>query len=150
MNVDLFLSSPAYQQWKLTHSNASYQEDWYIQDLVQSSSFLNWIQLNPNGTVDQYLQAIRTYQQTPEYQIQELKSEIHYLNEQIEELNDELANFQEEISAKDDEILSLTSANNILWTTSIILFFCIIVMLVLRIKSKYKKLNSNKNPSRRI
>lgn len=132
MNIDLFLSSPQYQQWKLTHPNASYQEDWHIQDLVQSTSFQNWLQNNPKGTVDQYLQAIREYKQSPEYQILELKSQIYYLNEDIEELNNEVSELKEEIEYKDEEIQSLSSANTALIVTSSVLFAAIIVLIIIR------------------
>ncbi len=135
MNVDLFLSSPAYQQWKITHPNASYQEDWHIQDLVQSSAFKNWLSHNPKGTVDQYLQALHAYRQTPEYQLQELQSQIYYMNEEIEELNDEVSELKEEIEYKDEEIQSLSSTNTALIVTSSVLFAVIIVLILIRKRS---------------
>ena len=104
MNADLFISSPQYQQWCMAHLNASRKEDMLIQNLVQSSAFKNWLQQNPNGTVDQYLQALHAYRQTPEYQLQELNSQIYYLNEEIEELNDEVSELKEEIEYKDGKI----------------------------------------------
>jgi len=140
MNVDLFISSPQYQQWCMSHLNASQKEHLQIQQLVQSSAFKNWLQQNPNGTVDQYLQALYAYRQTPEYQLQELQSQVYYLNEEIEELNDEVSELKEEIEYKDGEIQSLSSANTALIVTSSVLFTAIIVLILFR-KRSFNKIN---------
>ena len=113
MNVDLFLSSPAYVQWCMMHPNASREETWQIESLVQSSAFKNWLSYNPKGTVDQYLQALHAYRQTPEYQLQELQSQIYYM---------------------DEEIQSLSSANTALIVTSSSLFAAVIVLVLFRKK----------------
>lgn len=140
MNVDVFLSSPAYQQWCIMHPNASREETWQIEQLVQSSAFKNWLSNNPKGTVDQYLQALYAYRQTPEYQLQELQSQVYYMNEEIEELNDEVHKLKEEIEYKDGEIQSLSSANTVLIVTSSVLFAAIIVLILFR-KKRFHKIN---------
>ena len=134
MNVDLFISSPQFQQWCMAHPNASREETWQIESLVQSSAFKNWLSYNPKGTVDQYLQALHAYRQTPEYQLQELQSQIYYMNEEIEELNDEVSELKEEIEYKDEEIQSLSSANTALIVTSSSLFVAVIVLVHFRKK----------------
>lgn len=134
MNVDLFISSPQFQQWCMAHLNASREETWQIERLVQSSAFKNWLSHNPNGTVDQYLQALHEYRQTPEYQFQELQSQIYYMNQEIEELNDEVSELKEEIEYKDEEIQSLSSANTALIVTSSSLFAAVIVLVLFRKK----------------
>lgn len=138
MNVDLFISSPQYQQWCMTHPNASREETWQIESLIQSSDFKNWLSHNPKGTVDQYLQALHAYRQTPEYQLQELQSQVYYMNEEIEELNDEVSELKEEIEYKEEEIRSLSSANTALIAISSILFAVIIVLILIR-KRRFKK-----------
>ena len=132
MNVDLFISSPQFQQWCMAHPNASREETWQIESLVQSSAFKNWLSYNPKGTVDQYLQALHAYHQTPEYQLQELQSQIFYMNEEIEELNDEVSELKEEIEYKDEEIHSLSSTNTTLIVISSILVAVIIVLILIR------------------
>ena len=124
----------------MAHLNASRKEDMLIQNLVQSSAFKNWLQQNPNGTVDQYLQALHAYRQTPEYQLQELNSQIYYLNEEIEELNDEVSELKEEIEYKDGKIQSLSSVNTALIVTSSVLFVAIIVLILVR-KRRFNKIN---------
>ena len=139
MNFDLFISSPQYNEWCMMHLDASREEDFQIQKLVQSSAFKNWLQQNPDGTVDQYLQALHAYRQTPEYQIRELQSEVYYLTEEVDELNNQVADLQEEIRIKNNEIQSLTSTNTGLLITSIFLFVATITLLVMRKKNFFKK-----------
>ena len=141
MNVEGFLNAKwAYDDWVASHSNASASQKEEAYNVSKSKSFENWITINPNGTLEQYISIMKqqqAYYNSPNYKIDALEYQINTQLETIQSLENQIKNLKKELSYAEDDNETLSSNNSILIATSI---FFIIISLFLSV-IVYKRTN---------
>ena len=140
MNIDAILdASERIEQWKNSANHVAPWSEAQVLEIVQTYDFQLWLQNNPHGTIDQYYIYLcnrQAYQNSPQYKIKNLESEIDNLSNEVSTLNRELSQYKEEISTKEDKISYLETLNSITVTTSILLTIVSCVLLYKLLKRK--------------
>jgi len=145
MDVNAFFrayDSPAYIQWKNAKQHIAPWTEMDVIQVISSFEFKEWLENNPNGSIDQYY--IYTCQrkqfiEAPHYQIKFLQEENTKLKERISSIQNQIYEQNAKIGDLEETITRLEAKN----TMAIFLFTFVLLVLILAIVYKFKSINHN-------